>query len=228
MAIFQTGSIVGSISGNVDGVNFANPRGSKVVRKARRRVAAASNIQSRRQSDLSIVQHSWQSLDDDDRQAWHTFVADHQFPNRLGISRNLTAYQFYLKFNLSRILVLGSTADLPLYSPDIANSGTPTFVSDLITGIILDFPDESGSESVHVNVYGRNLYRTTAIAFSNSSTYLDSFDPGIPGTIDLTIPWGAKFGAPVEDQFIYARVVLTDDASFQPRRFWDLFAQTTP
>lgn len=227
MAIMSPGPLAGAISGDVGGICFSNPAGSMVVRKKRRQNSLSSRTNSLNQSNMMIITNGWRSLSEENKKTWRNEAQNLTFSNRLGISRQLSGYQYFMKYNLIRSRVLAGFATIPIASPEVGNSGAPTVTSDVTNGIRIQFLDEVTPPSLQINVYGRNLFRSTLIKFNGTDTFIAPFNPGIPADFFINFDWDNKIGLPVLNQLIYVRMVLTDSANFQPHTTYTAFALTT-
>lgn len=223
----RTGAIVGAISGDVSGISFSNNRGSLVVRKKRRQTQLTRTTSRFNQSTMMLIRNAWAELSADNKEAWRSAAILLNFSNRLGIKRQISGYQYFMKYNRFKLLVAGGVSLLPFVSPSVGVSGVPTVTSTIANGIRIQFLDENVPPALEINVYGRNLFRDTAIKFSNARTFVSHFSPGIPADFFINTEWDNILGLPILNQFIYLRIVLTDSANFQPHNFYDVFAQTT-
>lgn len=227
MAIMRTGSIVGAISGDVSGISFANPAGSSVVRKKRRSSPMRSEDNRKNQNQMMVVRNEWASLSDDDKTAWRSAALLRSSSNRLGVNRFLSGYQYFMQYNRNRLFLTGVTLSLPIGRSLVGVSGIPVITSSVSGGMDISFPDEIISPSLHFSIYGRNLFRDTSIKFTNQRKFVVFSSPTQPTNVTFSPEWSDKLGLPVEDQFIFTRVITTDDESFQPIAQYDTFTKTT-
>lgn len=196
MAIFSTGPIVGSISGNVGGVSFANSRRSRVIRKAKRASPTTKSRQLAQQSILKNAVARWQALDTDSRNAWKNAASHIPTPNRLGTSSPMSGYNYFLKLNLA----------FELDEPPVATSFVPaveiTFTSSVAIRLDIHFDGLPGGEAYAGFVFGRLLYRSTPIAHNNTWTRLGLVTT--LGTIIVSIDaiWLTAFEFPILNQFV--------------------------
>ncbi len=210
MAIFTAGPLVGGISGNVGGVSFANPRGSKVIRKSRRRSPNRTQAQAEKQTTLMNMIHFWQSMATEDRAAWNSAASQLTFPNRLGLARQITGYNYYLQQNLGGgMAVVGGVLEpnTTLLPPFISAQTTAqvTFVSTVAAGIIVTFDGLTGAGAYGGFFYGNLLYRNTPIKFEKNHLLLGSLSRAGDGTIDLSVAWQTQFTLPILGQYIALR-----------------------
>ncbi len=109
MAIAKTGAIVGSLSGNLSGANFANSRFGLTVRKRRPPPGPSTETQLVIQAAHRLSRSRWPALTEMQRDAWRSFASNRTYRNRLGSHRNLTAQQLWLKYDFqSAVLGLPS------------------------------------------------------------------------------------------------------------------------
>lgn len=207
MAIFTPGPLIGGISGNIGGINFANPRGSKVIRKARRPQSNKSEIQLVSQAKLAIVINLWRRKPVAEQIAWKAAAAQIPLPNRLGQQRQISGYQYFIQVNTP--LELQVTADvldvrvpLPPTAVSTQVTATITFASSIANGIEMTFADLPGGSAYSGLVYGRLLYRSTPIQFNNLWRAFGSLGLLGNGVFDMTSTWQTVYDLPVLGQFI--------------------------
>ena len=226
MAIYSPGPAVGSISGNLGGVSFANPRGSPVIRKARRPSPANAPAQRTAQTRLLIVKNAWLGLSADNQKAWRTYATNTPSSNRLGVSRQITGFQIFLKIHLTRF----NFNTTILTDPPVNFTRQPihsfSLVSSISTGIDVLFTDDNPTSGRTAYAYGRPLFRVTLPSSNNTWTFLGL----VITTFDewpLESAWEQKFSLPILDQAIAIRVVPAIGPAFVPSTPIDLFALTT-
>jgi hypothetical protein len=97
MAIVRPSPIIGAISGNLGGTNFAQTRAGLVARKRSQVIHRTSSILLASQNNFLRVQNLWITTTEERRQAWRAAASLISFPNRLGINHNLSGYQLFMK-----------------------------------------------------------------------------------------------------------------------------------
>lgn len=207
MAIFKTGAIIGAISGTVGGVNFANPRGSKVVRRARRASANKTQPQMLIQARMATLISLWRRKPIEEQDAWRAAASQNPYPNRLGQSRQISGFQFFLKENMpfEPNIIAGIAEEkkpLPPTSVSTQVIATTTFTSTVTSGIVVTFTDLQSPGGYGGGFFGRLLYRTTPIKFTNTYRSIGIASRAGNGTINLSTIWQTVFTLPVLGQFI--------------------------
>jgi len=202
MAIFATGPIVGSISGNVGGVNFANPSGSKVARKARRPSRTRTARQLISQSYTTIIANAWNELTADEQTAWRVAAAQKPASNRLGVSRLLSGWQEYTRVARFNLDDGDPIPTLPAISPTPPTVTLVTFTSSVATGQLISFDAPGVGIKVRGYVYANALFRTTIPKFNRDWKLVSHEADTNPSSFDITTPYQAIFGAPVLGQAI--------------------------
>lgn len=226
MAIFKTGSIVGAISGTVGGANFANTRGSSVVRKPRRSSPLKSQSNKLHQSNVQRFSLAWRELTPGERDAWKTWANNRPRPNRLGVSRYLSGYQSFMGYHLFRA---NTRSDIVILPPqDFVSQGLKNFTmtSTIATGIRITYEQDVATTTRYAVMYGRPLYQTSIPAFNNSWKSLGRIKTTI-FFFDITDEWADEFGAPIIDQVIAVRIIPVDITAYVPEAMIDIFAKTT-
>lgn len=227
MGIFTTGPIVGGVSGNIGGINFANPRGSKVVRTARRSSPNQSEAHLLQQSRVARLARAWRSLSALDKDSWTTFANDTTKSNRLGVARSLSGYQTYMQTNLNRLTIDEFVLDVPFITPDYIIPENLQFTSTISGGIVFTMDAIGPDILVPATIYGQPLFRSTLIAFTNTYSFVVFTRENNPTSVDITSEWQAKFGyLPVLGQFIAVTwQMINDNAKHTTNRVF--FVETT-
>ena len=102
MAIIRTGHIIGGISGTLGSEDYVNGRGSTYVRRRPRKTNQHTAQQTKRRGRFATVTQAWQTLTAIDRQAWRKAAQLVTFPNRIGVRRSISGFQFFVQFSLNR------------------------------------------------------------------------------------------------------------------------------
>lgn len=226
MAIYRPGSIVGAVSGDVGGVSFANPSGSSVLRKKRRRTAAPSPTKARNQAYFQLYVKEWQAMSDAQRTTWRAFAANITRPNRLGVQRSISGFQEFMRVNLS---IFPDTFNPILEPPIGVNPQQWEFfpiISDIIDGIILPTILALPAGSSTIQFYGSILWRNTIPKFNRDWTYIGE-SAGILGVYNVTTLWEAVMPLPVVGQVIALRAVPVGIPDLVARAPVDQFTITT-
>lgn len=101
MAVFRSSGLVGEISGSVGGVTFATGKGSRVVRLRPVKRSHYSDAVLEAQAAYAAAVAVWQAATDAEREAWRVYARQNPLPNRVGESRQITGFAFYIRFVLS-------------------------------------------------------------------------------------------------------------------------------
>lgn len=226
MAIFETGVLVGSISGNVGGANFVNTSGSSVVRKTRRPSPAGKNSAGDASVVLVKFAHKWATLSELEQSAWNQYALNRPRTNRLGVSRPLNGYQSYLSYQIQREHSSSSDKDDPpvSFTPQVMNNYSLT--SSVANDIVLNYDTDAPLVSKTWHLYGRNLFRGTIPAFNNSWTFIsNALTTGT--SFNVSGDWDDVLGLPVLGQVIALRVLPISTVDQVQESKIDLFAITT-
>lgn len=113
MAIFREGSIIGAISGRLGGSVAVRARSGPVIRHRPAKVTTTTTAAKDARADFSNTAKDWRNLSAADIRAWATFAAAHPETNRLGVSRLLTGFQWFMRG--SRVLWLQTANGVRLY-----------------------------------------------------------------------------------------------------------------
>lgn len=141
MAIAKTGPILGALSGNLAGANFANSRFGLTVRQLKPPPGPATDSQRTITRAYQLARSWWPALTEDERTAWRSFATNTLLRNRLGAQRNLTGQQLFIKYNFqSAVLDLSPIADPPTPWPFDWPTGFVATVTAGVSAIIAPTP----------------------------------------------------------------------------------------
>lgn len=114
MAIAKTGPIVGALSGNLAGANFANSRFGLTLRQLKPPPAPPTSNQRLITRAYQLARSWWPGLTEDQRTAWRSFASNTLLRNRLGTQRNLTGQQLFIRYNFqSAVFNIAPLTDPP-------------------------------------------------------------------------------------------------------------------
>jgi len=100
--IVRYGALVAQASGTLSGVTFSNRRGNAIAAAKSMPCNRKTSAQIQHQAAMSAAAAGWQALSGTERFNWKLYAAQHPRQNRLGVSRRLSAFQFYLMENVLR------------------------------------------------------------------------------------------------------------------------------
>ena len=113
MAIFRESPLVGAMSGRLGGSVAVRGRTGPVIRHRPLKVTATSAAAQAARCDFSNTAKDWASLTAAEARAWNDFATAHPEANRLGVSRLLTGFQWFMRG--SRVLWLQTATGVKLY-----------------------------------------------------------------------------------------------------------------
>lgn len=113
MAIAKTGAVLGALSGNLSGANFANSRFGLTVRKPRPPPGPPTETQLIIQAAHRLSRSRWPALTETQRDAWRSFATNRTYRNRLGSQRNLTGQQLFIKYDFQSAIAGLPSRPLP-------------------------------------------------------------------------------------------------------------------
>lgn len=100
MAIIRPSAIVGALSGNLAGVNFATGKSGPYARQRANRTKALSPGTLHNRARFQFLRHQWQQLTDAQRTAWRQAATNRPHINRLGLTSTLSGNSTFLQHNM--------------------------------------------------------------------------------------------------------------------------------
>ncbi len=206
MAIYRSSALVGSISGALGGVVFVAGAASPTVRHRPRSPGGASPNHAHQQSLFTQIQRTWRGLTTLNQTAFRTLAAQMPTHNRLGQSRPLSPFQFYVQYawrHFQRVGTVPTAVAAPL------SSEFPTSMSisaDISSGTQIVNTPAPLATSYEMLVYGATLNRDTPVATYNNYRFLGYFSQSGVFPANITSAWDAQWPAVREDQIIAIHV----------------------
>ena len=111
--IIRYGAVVGAASGTVGAITFSNRRGNTIVSTKSQPRDQATQAQLEHRVALAKAAKAWVTITPGAMFNWKLFAARNVRQNRLGVSRQLTAYQFYIKENTLRAQIGATLRTVP-------------------------------------------------------------------------------------------------------------------
>lgn len=209
MAIIRPGHVIGAISGNLQSINFVQGRYGQYVRKRLVRTKKATEAQLDRRARFLQLITEWPVFGPEIQNTWNKAASLISFTNRLGIPRNITGFQLYIKMNLLR---RASHATWPI--PPITLIRTaPAYDVELNASeggaISVDWSHPTLPANANAYIYGARSLTTSQTHFFNDWKYLDitASAPGANNHV-ITAEWDAILGHPQENEFLAVSVTL--------------------
>ena len=100
--LVRYGAIIGAASGTMGAVTFSNRKGNAVAAMKSSPLNRKTESQLEHQAAMSRAAKAWANLSFGAQFNWKLFAAKNVRKNRLGVTRQLSPYQFYLKENVLR------------------------------------------------------------------------------------------------------------------------------
>ncbi len=203
MAIVTTGPIVGAISGQVGGQLFKQTRYGTVLCNSPVTTDRKTQSQITQRANYITIKKKWtETLTADHRAAWRACAANITFPNRLGIKRNLSGFQFFMKHNFP----FGSLYPVALIPPLFPRIEAPTDLTIDFSesgNLFVDFNFTSPTMTSYIIFYGQRPITNKTLSSYN---YMKCFgyEVKVAGAqhINVSTNWDNTFGRPRESEVI--------------------------
>jgi len=218
MAIAKTGSIVGALSGNLGGANFANSRFGLTVRKQKPQPAPPTSSQRVITRAYQLARSWWPALTEDQRTAWRTFASNTLLRNRLGTQRNLTGQQLFIRYNFqAAIFGTAIITDPPAPWPFDWPTGFVATVTAGVSAIIAPTPAHIPGGDPFIVAAARPLTTHPVNHFARWAV-IGFFVTPFGGLIDCLPDLEARFGTIQPTERIGLRIRYVDVGS--PKFGW--------
>lgn len=161
--LVRYGAIIGAASGTMGAVTFSNRKGNAVAAMKSSPIDRQTAAQLDHQAAMSTAAKAWANLSFANQFNWKLFAARNVRQNRLGVTRQLSPYQFFLKENVLRAQV---GAPLRTSPPPKGQSGVGSFNSLVFYdggGYFLDISTPANDPDGYFVVYGAHGGKTNAI-----------------------------------------------------------------
>ncbi len=206
MAIFRTSALVGAISGAIGGVVFVAGAASPTVRHRPRSPGGASPNHAQQQSLFTQIQRTWSGMTALNKTAFRTLSLQMPAHNRLGQSRPLSPFQFYVQYSWRHFQRVGTIPTAVAAPLDSEFPTSMTVFADISAGTqILNTPIPLAT-SYQMIIYGATLNRDTPVATYTNYRFLGFFSQSGIFPANITTAWDAKWAPVREDQIIAIQV----------------------
>ncbi len=118
MAIIKPGPLVEAISGRIGGTIFALGRGSGTIRTSRPHIHHDSALSADHAFRYSTLARLWAQCTAEELSAWAVAANASPSPNRFGIRRRLSPFQFFLWNRWPYLMFSGSYSYIPTFWSD--------------------------------------------------------------------------------------------------------------
>ena len=112
MALVKFGGGIIQASGSIAGTVHARNRFGNYIRARTKPVNPNSSWQNKVRQALAVLAAKWGGLTPENRILWATYAQAIAMKNRLGETVYLTGFNHYIRSNLIRLIVLGTTIDV--------------------------------------------------------------------------------------------------------------------
>lgn len=212
MAIAKTGPIIGALSGNLGGANFANSRFGLTLRQLKAPPPPPTGSQRTITRTYQLARSWWPALTEDQRTAWRSFASNTLLRNRLGTQRNLTGQQTFIRHNFQSALL--ETPILPLppapWPFDWPTDFIPTVTAG-VSAIIAPTPPHLPGGDLFLVAAARPLTTHPVNHFARWSI-IGGFLSPYGGFFDVLPPLEARFGTLQPTERIGLRIRYIDFA----------------
>lgn len=172
--------MIGGISGNLGGVNFASSTKRPIVRQLRRRPAQNSFAQAEPQTFLKQVIKQWNDLSTANKNKWNTIAADQRWTDRLAQARQPTGREAFIYMGLFWARIAGFTSTFK--APTLGTAPPVSGLSLSTTGgttITLNYTlPATGAANVYVFFYARPWYASSTPPHSRKLTFITFSNTG--------------------------------------------------
>ncbi len=209
MAIFRQGPILTAVSGSIGALTFANsPRSPYVKTHARLRKRASAQTQTARNNYTAAVR-AWRNADQDNRDQWIAAALTTTFRNSIGVLRNISGYQLWMRIQLLRLTSSLAILDSPPQMTTSTPIPNPQLNATVPGGIGYSAAPFDPGGSTFRMFYGA---RAASIHVPAVFTYWRFLEAGFPlvGSTNLTTSWEAAFGALIEDDVVAVNAINFD------------------
>lgn len=207
MAIMTPGPLVGRISGNLAGLNFAQTKTGLIARRRLHRVDHATEPQFKARMRFRYLQRLWRNLDEEDRIAWQRAAALATFQNRLGIRRTITPSALFIKVGLERPDTLTPNAVLPTTLNATANLQDVYMTLSAAGAYNLYYTSLYSSVTNVTYVYALRSWNTAPRAFNGRWHYFGTFNATLGSSSwNFKTAWEAQYGLCNVGEWIWLRL----------------------
>ena len=210
--IVRYGAIVGAASGTVGAITFYNRRGNAIVGTKPMPCNRKNGAQLDHQCAMAAAAKGWAAQTPSSMFNWRLFAIRNVRQNRLGVTRQLTAYQFYIKENTLRAQIGATLHTLP---PTGGQQGIGSFSSLVFYQggpYSLELTAPTNDPNGWYAIYGARSSRTSTMGKKYPRlVYAEHVTTTL--SVDLYIPWTAIFGTMPTSEIYWLAIRYLGDHS---------------
>ena len=209
MANIRTGSIVSDIRGKVGSEIYSRNRGGAYVKAYAAPVQPGNANQIAAQTNLSDAVAAWAALPESDRIKWD-WLADQIKSKGVFEKKNSGGRSLFL----SRYMNIASLGITPSNLSPVIDVNTPVVSAEVIPGTTKSRMVMLVNSSFSTSDYALGWYSSVSVPLtvrSINSVFTAFYQVQHPvqnGQVNAGINWGQRFGALINNQYVYWRLVL--------------------
>jgi hypothetical protein len=205
MAIFTPGPIVGTISGPIDSIVFVQGKTGPFIRKRPVLIRKTTQATTAAQANWAFRTQFWRTLPEDWRMAYATAAKQISLPNKLGVRRQLSGFQFYmLAIGGNDTLGYAPSAAQPVYARPVRNLAFACDFSATTYDVTNTQVEGAGAGLL---VWGARSFRTHDAKRARVWKYLGrTINPGSP--LNVFSAFTAALGIAQVDEFVYIKTQI--------------------
>ncbi len=212
MALIRPSSLVAAVSGQVAGVVFAQGSTPSTVRTTPRQTRTRTAPSLDATARLQRLSRLFQALTPAEAQAWTTAAESFRLNNRVGIQRQRTAFELFVRMNL----LTHSTIDKFTSTPPIFVQDSPlgVFSAFITTGPLFLYAIETPSlpaNADYVNLWGTQPHRTNVLPSYKYWRRLATIPVGGGSPWSFKDEWEAVLSQAQTDQVVGIRANVGSD-----------------
>jgi len=191
--IVRLGGMITQASGSLGAIQFASGRATPVVKMRRRSSTQQTPDQLEHQAAHAAAAAAWTSLIDAHKFAWKLYAIKQVRNNRLGMSRQLTAFQLFVQQNTLRAQI-GATLRTNPPKLGMSGIGVPAYIGFVAGGAytIYMLSPTTDPHGWYV-IYGHRPVSTTHTGrVFKHVVYSAAVEHSM--NVDISAEWAAKMG----------------------------------
>lgn len=213
--IARTSALVGAISGSLGSITAKNTRTGLVLAHRPAKINPQTQSQLTVRTSYSFVVRTWKARTDAHRLAWNRLATTFPHTNSLGVSRALSGFQLFVKFNLPWTII--HQAPLDVIPSALSNTPPYNITADYVFGDVFNLSywvDPQTGPARPVISFGRTFSTSKPKFFHNYRFILEGRNDAGLNEIQLEPTLSTIVGKPQLGEWVFTRLHSIDSFRF--------------
>lgn len=213
MAIIRPGPLAGAISGRLGGLVFVAGQGTPFVRPRPAPRHKDRKFLGSVQSYMGRLVNAWRAFDNDAKATWQTAAILVISTNRLGTSKPMTGFQYFIHANMLAIPDRNAIFTIPPPPAFINPPGSSSVAFSAAGNYVVNATGPVGITVPIYHIFGWPFWTNQSPGQIPRPVFLKSFSGAGAKVENIRPEWEDHFGSLQEGQFFFCRLKVRSNVN---------------